>query len=147
MGRGWHRLRAGRTVVGWAAGCRGVVGGHVAPLRKALWALGEADFIAECSPGELVALMLAQLGATVLDKLGRFRDRHPYHFRQKYFEETALATGRFLERDPIWTDNIADGSESFVTNVAERTRNRTDLDIHPSSDRTSTVRDREGAYN
>ncbi len=54
--------------------------------------------------------------------------------------------GRFLERDPVWTDNIAGGSELFVKDVAERIRNRTDLDINPSSDGTWTVRERESAY-
>ncbi len=55
----------------------------------------------------------------------------------------ALASGRFLERNPAWTDNIAVGSESFVKDVAEQTRNRADLDIRTSSDGTWTVRERE----
>jgi hypothetical protein len=57
-----------------------------------------------------------------------------------------LATSRFLRRDPAWTDSIAVGSESFVKDVAERTRNRVELDIALTTEGLWTVREQKNAY-
>ncbi len=58
----------------------------------------------------------------------------------------ALTTGSFLQRDTVWTDSIAIGSESFVMDVAERTRNRMDLDVSLTADGLCTVRKQENTY-
>ena len=57
-----------------------------------------------------------------------------------------LASGHFLLRDPVWTESIAVGSEPFVMNVVERTRNRVDLDVAMTAGDIWTVRERESVY-
>ena len=58
----------------------------------------------------------------------------------------ALASGRFLLRDPVWTESIAVGNEPFVMDVAGRTRNRVDLDVAMTAGDIWKVRERESAY-
>ncbi len=59
--------------------------------------------------------------------------------------DEALASGR-LEREPIWTGNIAVGSEPFVKDIAEKTTNRMKLDVALSDNGAWTVRERGSAY-
>jgi putative transposase len=80
--------------------------------------------------------------------LKMFGGRSRKEFAESYQAEIgkALATGSFLQRDPVWTDSIAVGSESFVLDVAERTRNRVDLDVALTAEGLWTVREQENAY-
>jgi putative transposase len=52
--------------------------------------------------------------------LGEFRSNYRYEI------DAAIASSK-LARDPIWTESIAVGCESFVKNIESVTENRTDL--------------------
>lgn len=63
--------------------------------------------------------------------------------------ETAIATviqRRELQRNPIWTESIAVGSEAFVTKVVEGLENRRVLEQTEVADGVWAVRERETPY-
>jgi hypothetical protein len=50
-------------------------------------------------------------------------------------------------REPLWTESIAVGSESFVGMVSENTKNRSKLTIAKSEPSQWTISEEPAAYN
>ena len=51
-----------------------------------------------------------------------------------------------LERDQMWTESIAVGSETFVRKIEQETRSRMELDITPTSSGAWTIRETPEPY-
>jgi len=51
-----------------------------------------------------------------------------------------------LERDPMWTESIAVGEESFVRRIEEQTTNRVELNIAPTSSGVWSIRENPEPY-
>ena len=51
-----------------------------------------------------------------------------------------------LERDQMWTESIAVGSEPFVRKIEQETRSRMELDITPTSSGAGTIRETPEPY-
>jgi len=67
-------------------------------------------------------------------------------FRENYQATIDQALARGPEREPMWTDSIAAGSESFVRQIEEETRNRVELEVRPTSSGAWTIREPSEPY-
>lgn len=59
--------------------------------------------------------------------------------------EKHLASGT-LQREPMWTDSIAVGSEAFVREIEEQTENRVELDVRPTASGAWIIREATEPY-
>lgn len=76
-----------------------------------------------------------------------FTQSHPRSFARSY--EAAVAQelrDRRLSRNPIWTESIAVGSETFVRAIADATKIRKTLEMAESADGSWYVSEREIPY-
>jgi len=51
-----------------------------------------------------------------------------------------------LSRQPIWTESIAVGDESFVQRIGRQTRNRVEYEVHTDGTGSWALREQTGAY-
>jgi len=67
-------------------------------------------------------------------------------FRENYraMIDQAIAAGP--EREPMWTESIAVGSESFVRQIEEETKSRMELDVRPTNSGAWTIREAPSPY-
>lgn len=65
------------------------------------------------------------------------------NYRQAIAESIASAE---LEREAMWTESIAVGSEAFVREIEEKTRNRAKMELAETPQGTWTVRETRLAY-
>ncbi len=59
--------------------------------------------------------------------------------------DEALARGDFA-RDPVWTESIAVGSQSFVKQIEEKTKNRIKLTIKDTGSSRWVIREDDVSY-
>ena len=80
--------------------------------------------------------------------LGRYGDPELGRFRGNYRDTIEEAISRQeLKRDPMWTENIAIGSESFVKTIEGQTLNRRELTVEEGSEKRWCVKEAPVAYN
>jgi len=81
------------------------------------------------------------------EMLKRYGNPSLEQFRENYCHVISQAIEkRQLDREAIWTESIAIGSESFVRNIEQCTTNRVELTIESSSADRWTVKEANVAY-
>jgi putative transposase len=101
-----------------------------------------------CGYRELVGERKRYTFLDVPEVISRYGNTEIVKFRENYRYAIDEAIARQeLKRDPLWTESIAIGSESFAKRIEEETLNRRELTVETGPSNRWCVKEAPAAYN